>query len=262
MSASDFVRAKMECRKLAMVTCYDYTFARLLSKTAVDGILVGDSAAMVMHGHASTLSASVELIRLHTEAVARGAGDKFVVADMPFLSCQKGLSAALDAAQGFMTAGAHAVKIEGVDGHEDVIRRFVQSGIPVMGHLGLQPQSVHAYGGFRVQGQSNESARDICRKAKSLEELGAFAIVLECIPATLACEITRALRIPTIGIGAGARCDGQILVLQDLLGMNMDFHPKFARPFLDGANSILDALARFDAAVKAGTFPAAEESYS
>ena len=245
-----------------MVTCYDYTFARLLSKTAVDGILVGDSAAMVMHGHDSTLSASVELIRLHTEAVARGATNKFVVADMPFLSYRKGLVAALGSAQGLMTAGAHAVKIEGVDGHEDVIRRLVQSGIPVMGHLGLQPQSVHAYGGFRVQGRSDESARDICSKAASLEQLGAFAIVLECIPASLAAEITKTLRIPTIGIGAGVGCDGQILVLQDLLGMNIDFQPKFARPFLDGAGNVLNAVTHFDQAVKAGTFPASEESYS
>src|SRR5215471_5521846 len=134
-----------------MVTCYDYTFARLLSKSAIDGILVGDSAAMVMHGFSSTLFASVELMRLHTEAVARGAGGKFVVADMPFLSFRKGPAAALDSASILMTAGAHAVKLEGVDGHEDVIERMVQSGIPVMGHLGLQPQSVHAYGGFRVR---------------------------------------------------------------------------------------------------------------
>jgi 3-methyl-2-oxobutanoate hydroxymethyltransferase len=262
MCSRDFLRAKIEGRKLLMVTCYDYTFARLLSKSAIDGILVGDSTAMVMHGHPSTLSASVELMRLHTAAVARGVGGKFVVVDMPFLSFRKGLAAALDSASVLMTAGAHAVKLEGVDGHEDVIQRMVQSGIPVMGHLGLQPQSVHAYGGFRVQGQSGDSARDIARQATALEQLGAFAIVLEAVPASLAQEITNTLRIPMIGIGAGAGCDGQILVLQDLLGMNMDFHPKFARPFLDGANSVLDALARFDAAVKAGTFPAAEESYS
>jgi 3-methyl-2-oxobutanoate hydroxymethyltransferase len=262
MCSRDFLRAKIECRKLSMVTCYDFTFARLLSKSVIDGILVGDSAAMVMHGHASTLSASVELIRLHTEAVVRGAVGKFVVADMPFLSFRKGLAAALDSAHVFMTAGAHAVKLEGVDGHEDVIQRMVQSGIPVMGHLGLQPQCVHAYGGFRVQGRSDDSARDIIRQATALEELGAFAIVLECVPAPLAQEITQALRVPTIGIGAGAGCDGQILVLQDLLGMNMDFRPKFARPFLDGARSVLDAVAHFDEAVKAGTFPATEESYS
>lgn len=245
-----------------MVTCYDYTFARVLSRSPIDGILVGDSAAMVMHGHPSTLSASVDLMRLHTEAVVRGAAVKFVVADMPFLSFRKGLAAALDSASVLMTAGAKAVKIEGVDGHEDVIERMVQSGIPVMGHLGLQPQSLHAYGGFRVQGRSDDSAREIARRACALQELGAFAIVLECVPANLAQEITNALRIPTIGIGAGAGCDGQILVLQDLLGMSVDFHPKFARPFIDGAGSVLDALGRFDEAVKSGTFPTTEESYS
>jgi 3-methyl-2-oxobutanoate hydroxymethyltransferase len=259
---SDFQRAKIESRKLSMVTCYDYTFARLLAQSAIDGILVGDSAAMVMHGHSSTLSVNVEVMRLHTEAVVRGAAGKFVVADMPFLSFRKGLAAALDSAHVFMTAGANAVKLEGVDGHEDVIQRMAQSGIPVMGHLGLQPQSVHAYGGFKVQGRSNESARDIIRQAIALEELGAFALVLECVPASLAQEITAALRIPTIGIGAGAGCDGQILVLQDLLGMNTDFRPKFVRPFFDGARGILDAVAHFDEAVKAGTFPAVEESYS
>jgi len=260
-STKAFLRAKIEGHRLSMVTCYDYTLARLLSRSAIDGILVGDSAAMVMHGHASTLSANVDLMRLHTEAVVRGAGGKFVITDMPFLSYRKGLPEALDSAQALMGAGANAVKLEGVDGHEDVIQRMTQSGIPVMGHLGLQPQSVHSYGGFRVQGRNDESARDIARQARSLEELGAFAVVLECIPAHLAQEITEALRIPTIGIGAGAGCDGQILVLQDLLGMNVDFRPKFARPFLDGARSVLDAVANFDEAVKAGTFPAIEESY-
>jgi 3-methyl-2-oxobutanoate hydroxymethyltransferase len=161
-----------------------------------------------------------------------------------------------------MTAGAHAVKLEGVDGHEDVIQRLAQSGIPVMGHLGLQPQSVHAYGGYRVQGRSEESARDIIRQATVLEQLRAFAIVLECVPVGLAEEITRAVRIPTIGIGAGSGCDGQIVVLQDLLGMNPDFRPKFVRAFLDGVGSVADALCRFDEAVKAGTFPSGEESYS
>ena len=261
-SSGDFQRAKTERRKLSMVTCYDYTFARLLAQTAVDGILVGDSVAMVVHGHASTIAATVDMMRLHTEAVARGAAGKFIIADMPFLSYRKGVAAALDAAHVLMTAGAHAVKIEGVDGHEDVVERFVQSGIPVMGHLGLEPQSVRAYGGYRVQGRSDESAREIGRKASLLEQLGAFAIVLECVPARLAYSITEAVRIPTIGIGAGAACDGQVLVLHDLLGMNIDFRPKFARRFFDGAPSVLDAVARFDDAVKQGTFPAPEESYS
>lgn len=241
-----------------MVTCYDYTFARMLSTSAIDGILVGDSAAMVMHGHRSTLSASVELMALHTGAVARGAGGKFVVADMPFLSFRKGVEAALDTASILMQAGAHAVKLEGVDGHEDVIERMAQSGIPVMGHLGLQPQSVHAYGGYRVQGRSEVDAREIARQAKAIAELGAFAVVLECVPARVAEEITKSISIPTIGIGAGAGCDGQILVLQDLLGLNVDFRPKFARRFLDGECAVLDALARFDQAVKSGAFPSQE----
>jgi len=262
MCATDFLRAKNEGRKLSMITCYDYTFACLLAKSGIDGILVGDSAAMVVHGHRSTLSVTVELLRLHTEAVARGAPGKFIVADMPFLSFRKGVAAALDSAQILMSAGAHAVKLEGVDGHEDVIERLAQSGIPVMGHLGLQPQSVHAYGGFRVQGRSPENALTIARQAKALEQLGAFAVVLECIPANLAQEITSAVRIPTIGIGAGAGCDGQILVLQDLLGMNTDFRPRFARAFLDGAGSVLGAVANFDEAVKSGAFPAKEESYT
>src|SRR5882724_10022136 len=172
----DFLRAKAEGRKLSMVTCYDYTFARLLSKSPIDGILVGDSAAMVMQGYPSTLSASTELMRLHTEAVVRGAAGKFIVADMPFLSFRKGLAAALDSASILMVAGAHAVKIEGVDGHEDVVQRMVQSGIPVMGHIGLQPQSVHAYGGFRVQGRSRtrgkiSSVRRLLLKSLALSRL-------------------------------------------------------------------------------------------
>jgi 3-methyl-2-oxobutanoate hydroxymethyltransferase len=261
MSATDFLHAKAEGRKLSMVTCYDYTFARLLSGSAIDGILVGDSAGMVMHGHPSTVSVSLDLIRLHTEAVVRGIAGKFVVADMPFLSFRKGVAAALDAASVLMSAGAHAVKLEGVRGHEDAIQRMVESGIPVMGHLGLQPQSVNAYGGFRVQGRTPDAAREMVRESMLLQELGVFAVVLECIPAELACEITGALHIPTIGIGAGAGCDGQILVLQDLLGMNADFHARFARPFLDGARSVRDAIASFDDAVKTGAFPALEESY-
>jgi 3-methyl-2-oxobutanoate hydroxymethyltransferase len=265
MCAGDFLVAKAQGRKLSMVTCYDYTFARVLAESAVDALLVGDSVAMVVHGHANTLSATVGLMRVHTEAVARGieaaGGHKFLVADMPFLSYRKGIAAALDAAQELMTAGAKALKLEGVDGHEDVIERLVGSGIPVMGHLGMQPQSVNAYGGFRVQGRSASAAAEIARQARALAELGAFAIVLECIPASVAREVTDSLEIPTIGIGAGAGCDGQILVLQDLLGLNADFRPRFARRFADGGRDVLDALTDYDRAVKAGTFPRAEESF-
>ena len=265
----DFLSAKARGQKLSMVTCYDYTFARLLRGSAVDAVLVGDSSAMVVHGHSSTLAATLDLMRIHTEAVVRGVSTgnptapagKFIVTDMPFLSFRKGITAALDAAQELMIAGANAVKLEGVDGHEDVIERLTQSGIPVMGHLGLQPQSVRAHGGFQVQGRSVAAAREISRQARALGELGAFAVVLECIPAGLAREVTASLQIPTIGIGAGDGCDGQILVLQDLLGLNVDFRPRFARPFLNGAEDVLDALADFDRAVKAGTFPVAAESY-
>ena len=261
-SAADFLRAKTANHKLSVVTCYDHAFAQLMARSAIDAILVGDSAGMVVHGHPSTLSVSVDLIRLHTEAVARGAGKKFVIADMPFLSHRRGPAPALDAAFALMSAGAGALKLEGVRGHEEVIVRLIESGIPVMGHLGMQPQSVNAYGGFRVQGQSDAAAQQILRDTKTLEDLGAFSVVLECIPSSLAAEITKALSIPTIGIGAGPHCDGQVLVLHDLLGMNPDFQPKFVRPFLDGAQQILGALSAFDTEVKAGTFPNAKESYA
>jgi 3-methyl-2-oxobutanoate hydroxymethyltransferase len=261
-SVLNFLHAKAEGRRLSMVTCYDYTFARLLAKSPIDGILIGDSAAMVMHGQNSTLAINVEMMRLHTAAVVAGAPEKFIVADMPFLSHRKGVGPALDAAQILMGAGAHAVKLEGVDGHEDVVERLVESGIPVMGHLGMQPQSVNAYGGFRVQGRTENSAHKIVRQAQTLEKLGAFSLVLECIPAELAREVTAAVQIPTIGIGAGAGCDGQILVLQDLLGMNVDFQPKFSRKFVDGACAVKHAIAQYDAAVKDGSFPSSEESYA
>jgi len=262
MTPTTFLNAKAGGRKLSMATCYDYTFARLLAKSPVDGILVGDSAAMVVHGHATTLTATLPMMELHVAAVARGAGDKLVVADMPFLSFRKGLTAAMDAAHTLMAAGAHALKLEGVVGHEDVIERLVRSGIPVMGHLGLQPQSVKAYGGFKIQGRDGESALEIARNARALEELGAFAVVIECVLAELAEQISLALTIPTIGIGAGAGCDGQILVLQDLLGLNSDFRPRFARAFFEGEGPLVDALGRFDRAVKDSSFPSLEESFS
>jgi 3-methyl-2-oxobutanoate hydroxymethyltransferase len=261
MQAPDFIQAKASQRKISVVTCYDYTFARLLAGSSVDALLVGDSAAMVMHGHPSTLQADVPMMASHTQAVVRGASDKFVVADMPFLSYRKGLAVAMEAADQLMRSGAKALKLEGVAGHEDVIAHLVQSGIPVMGHLGLQPQSVHAIGGYCVQGRSEESARMIAAQAKQLEGLGAFAIVLECVPAKLARAVTAALKIPTIGIGAGADCDGQVLVLQDLLDMNPEFRPKFARPFGQLSGRIAEAVESFASSVRAGSFPQPAESY-
>ncbi|MEX0734378.1 MAG: 3-methyl-2-oxobutanoate hydroxymethyltransferase [Steroidobacteraceae bacterium] len=260
-SVLDFAAAKAEGRKISMVTCYDASLARVLEASAVDCLLVGDSAAMVMHGHPDTLAATVELMAMHTAAVRRGAPTRFLVADLPFLSYRKGVPAALDAVAAMMRAGAQAVKLEGVQGHEDVITAIVGSGVPVMGHLGLTPQSVNALAGFRVQGRNEDDAARILADARRLEELGCFSLVLECVPASLAARITRALSIPTIGIGAGADCDGQVLVLQDLLGLSNGFRPKFLRTYFDGFGQVREAVDRFDRDVKQGTFPTAAESY-
>lgn len=260
-SVLDFGLAKAEARKISMVTCYDASLARVLEASAVDCVLVGDSAAMVMHGHPDTLAATVELMALHTAAVRRGAPTRFLVADLPFLSFRKGVPAALDAVAALMRAGAQAVKLEGVHGHEDVITAIAGSGVPVMGHLGLTPQSVNALAGFRVQGRSEEDAARILEDALRLEALGCFSLVLECVPAGLAAQVTRRLAIPTIGIGAGPDCDGQVLVLQDLLGLSNGFRPKFLRTYIDGFAQFRDAIDRFDRDVKQGAFPTAAESY-
>jgi 3-methyl-2-oxobutanoate hydroxymethyltransferase len=244
-----------------MVTCYDAAFARVLEVSQVDCILVGDSAAMVMHGQPDTLGATVELMAMHTAAVRRGAPTRFLVGDMPFLSFRKGIPAALDAVGALMRAGAQAVKLEGVRGHEDVITAITGSGVPVMGHLGLTPQSVNALSGFRVQGRSEDDAARILEDAKRLESLGCFSLVLECVPSALAARITRSLSIPTIGIGAGIDCDGQVLVLQDMLGLSTGHRPKFVRSYLDGFERVREAFDRFDADVKQGAFPSASESY-
>ncbi|HAH05199.1 MAG TPA: 3-methyl-2-oxobutanoate hydroxymethyltransferase [Elusimicrobia bacterium] len=255
MKIQDFRRAKEEGRKLSMVTAYDYTMARIVNASAVDCVLVGDSAAMVMHGHPSTLQATTELMRLHTRAVARGAPDKFVVADMPFLSFRKGLAPAMDCVQALMQAGACAVKLEGLIGHEATLEHIIRSDVPVMGHLGLTPQSVHKLGGYRVQGRDSASARALKEQAARLEELGCFALVLECVPEELAGEVSAELSIPVIGIGSGRRTDGQVLVLQDLLGMTHDLAPKFVKRYLEGCSLMKDALDRFDAEIKNGGFP-------
>lgn len=260
-SVLDFAAAKAAGRKISMVTCYDSSLARVLESSAVDCILVGDSAAMVMHGQTDTLAATVELMALHTAAVRRGAPTRFLIGDMPFLSFRKGVPAALDAVAALMRAGAQAVKLEGVAGHEDVIEAIVGSGVPVMGHLGLTPQSVNALSGYRVQGRREDDAVRIVEDARRLEELGCFSIVLECVPSALGARITKALSIPTIGVGAGIHCDGQVLVLQDLLGLTGGHRPKFVRTYLDGNEVVRDAIDRFDRDVKQGAFPAAAESY-
>ena len=256
-----FSAAKAAGRKLVLVTAYDAWSARLLAEAPVDALLVGDSAMMVVHGERDTLGATVGLMALHTAAVARGAGDKLIVADMPFLSARKGRKHALDCAAALMRAGAHAVKIEGVRGHADVVRHLVESGIPVMGHIGLTPQAVHALGGFSVQGKYAAAAAQLQSDAGALEAAGCFALVLECVPRALGRTITEARRIPTIGIGAGPGCDGQVLVLHDLLGLNPSFKPRFVRRFADGAGLVRSGVDKYAAAVRAGTFPANREAF-
>jgi 3-methyl-2-oxobutanoate hydroxymethyltransferase len=261
VSVHAFAAAKASGRKLVMVTAYDAWSARLVADLPVDCLLVGDSAMMVVHGEADTLGATAEIMALHTRAVARGASGKFIVADMPFLSARRGRVPALECAAQLLRAGAHAVKIEGARGHADVIRHLVESGIPVMGHLGLTPQFVHTLGGYRVQGREKLAAARLREDAAVLEEAGAFALVLECIPRQLAREITMTRGIPTIGIGAGLGCDGQVLVLHDLLGLNPSFRPRFARVFADGAGLVGRGVGRFAAAVRRGTFPRTKESF-
>lgn len=260
-SVNEFAAAKHEGRKIVMLTAYDAWSARLLADAPVDCLLVGDSAMMVVHGQTDTLSATVELMALHTRAVASAARGKFIAADLPFLSARKGVTHALDAAAQLIRAGAQAVKIEGVRGHAEVIAHLVESGIPVMGHLGLQPQSVHALGGYTVQGRDEEAAARLREDVETLEKAGAFAVVLECIPEKLARTVTAATKIPTIGIGAGAGCDGQVLVLHDLLGFNPEFRPKFARRFVDGAKLVREGVEKFSREVRGGTFPARRESF-
>ena len=258
----DFARFKAEGRKISIVTAYDAWSARLVGRSQVDAILVGDSAAMVMHGHETTLAASVELMTMHTRAVATAAAGKFIIADMPFLSFRKGIPAAMTAVGDLITSGAQAVKLEGVDGHEDVIAQIVGSGVPVMGHIGLTPQSVNRFGGFRVQGRTESDAARLLREALALEALGCFSIVLECVPAAVAASITSQLTIPTIGIGAGPETDGQVLVLQDLWGVDTSHTPRFVRRYIDGECLLTDALNRYAADVRETRFPSAEESYS
>src|SRR5688500_8595165 len=212
-SVGEFAAFKAEKRKISIVTAYDAWSASLVARSHVDAILVGDSGMMVVHGQASTLGATVELMALHTRAVSRSSGGKFVIGDMPFLSTRKGIAEAMTAVGALVTSGAHAVKLEGVDGHEDVVRHIVGSGVPVMGHLGLTPQSVLQLGGFRGEGKNEAEAGRLIRQAHALGGLGCFAIVLECVPARLAAQVTAELTVPTIGIGAGAATDGQVLVL-------------------------------------------------
>lgn len=256
-----FAKAKTSGHPISMVTCYDSTFAKIVESSSIDCILVGDSVAMTMHGFEDTLKATTEMMATHVAAVRRGAPTKFIIADLPFLAHRGSIDETIRSVRNIVSAGANAVKIEGIDGSEETFRHIIESGVPVMGHLGLTPQSVNVFGGFRVQGKSASAADTIKKQAEKLEATGAFAIVLECVPVQLANEITKASRVPTIGIGAGNGCDGQVLVIQDLLGLNVDFRPKFVRQFGHLSDAASAALREFDRTVKDRSFPSETESF-
>lgn len=261
MTVLDFAKKKLNKEKFSMVTCYDFWSAQILNKSSVDCILVGDSAAMIMHGHDSTLPMDIKTMVLHVSAVKKGAPNKFIVADMPFLTHRKGTKYAMDCVEQLMRAGANAVKIEAQPGHEKIIKHIVESGVPVMGHVGLIPQSVHQLGGYKIQGKDTSSSLRLLALSKVLEEVGCFALVTECIPETLAKKITMQLQIPTIGIGSGNETDGQVLVLQDLLGCQNGFQPKFVRNFTNLHDIILSAVNEYHNTVAEKAFPSSKEIY-
>lgn len=255
MNIHDFQKKKINNEKITVVTCYDYWSAKIIDQSDVDCVLVGDTLAMVMHGHPTTVPATVDLMALHTEAVSRGITKKYILGDLPFFSYRKSLSESMDAVQRLMKAGAHAVKLEGADGNIATIKHIVESGVPVMGHLGLTPQSIHQLGGFKVQGKQEKAAQNLLQQARMLEDAGCFAIVLECVPSKLAKRITDSLVIPTIGIGAGPHTSGQVLVLQDMLGMNKEFNAKFLKTYLNGGDLVKNALNEYHREVQAQVYP-------
>ena len=254
---------KMKARgeRITAVTCYDATFAQLVETAGVDVVLVGDSLGNVIQGQTSTLPVTIDHVIYHCQAVARGLRCAHLVADMPFMSFRSVDVALLNAGRLMAEGGAHAVKLEGGVSVAPVVTALVASGIPVMGHIGLTPQSVHALGGHRVQGRGLDGRERVLNDALALQDAGCYAVVLEGIPATLAAEVSETLSIPTIGIGAGAQCDGQILVLYDMIGLNPDFKPKFLKRFAELGEVVVEALQCYQEEVRQGSFPAQEHCY-
>ena len=261
-TAATFAAAKAKGEKLSMLTAYDYSTAKLEDESGINGILVGDSLGNVVLGYEDTVSVTMEDMIHHGAAVARGAKNALVVVDMPFMSYEVTVEEAVRNAGRLMKEGrAGAVKLEGGVRVAEQIRAIVKAGIPVMGHIGLTPQSINVFGGFKVQGKSEEAARALLADAKAVEEAGAFAVVIEAVPAALAQMITDAVSSPTIGIGAGAGCDGQILVYQDMLGMFSDFTPKFVKRYANVGEVMREAFANYAAEVASGAFPTEEHTY-
>jgi 3-methyl-2-oxobutanoate hydroxymethyltransferase len=259
----DIQRMKAEGEKIAMLTAYDYPFARLMDMEGIDMVLVGDSVGPVVAGYDHTLPVTMEEMIYHCRAVSRGLGQAFLVADMPFLSYQVDLrEARLNAGRLVKEGGAQAVKLEGGENVAEVVKTLVDMDIPVVGHIGLTPQSIHRMGGYKVQGKQDQQARQLLRDARAVQDAGAFAIVLEGIPAGLAGQITAALDIPTIGIGAGVACDGQVLVIHDILGLCEKYSPKFVKRYADAASLIRQGIKGYIDEVKQGVFPGSEHSFS
>jgi 3-methyl-2-oxobutanoate hydroxymethyltransferase len=262
MKIHDFKRKKTERQKISMITCYDYPSACIVAESNIDCVLVGDSVAMAVHGYETTIMATMEMMILHTKAVARGIKQQFLISDLPFLSHKISLTQTVEHVKSLLQAGAHAVKIEGTDPDTcQTISYLVNAGVPVIGHIGLTPQFIHQLGGYKVQGKNQEQAEKIIQQALQLEAAGCFALVIECVPQQLALTITKSLVIPTIGIGAGAHTDGQVLVWHDLLGLQTDFNPKFVKRYLQGKEIILNALNAYAQQVQQVSFPATEESF-
>ncbi len=261
-TVSTFQQMKNDGKKITMLTAYDYSMAKLMDDAGIHGILVGDSLGMVMLGYEDTLSVTMEDMIHHTAAVARGAKNALIVGDMPFMSYQTSVyDAVLNAGRLMKEGRCHAVKLEGGATMCPQIQAITQASIPVMAHIGLTPQSVNAFGGFKVQGKTQKDAQKLLDDAKAVEEAGAFALVLECVPEKLAKHISEAISIPTIGIGAGADCDGQILVYQDMLAMFSDFKPKFVKQFVDIGTAMKAGFSNYIQEVQAGTFPAQEHTF-
>lgn len=263
VTTQDFIRMKQAGRAIAVLTAYDFPTARILDEIGIDAVLVGDSANMVFYGEPSTLSITVDQMIYHTRAVARAVKRALVIADMPFMSYQVNADEALRNAGRFLKeTGATAVKMEGGLPILPTIRRTVDAGIPVMGHLGLVPQSIHRFGGYGVRGRTAEERTFLKDSAIALQDAGCFSMVLEAIPADLASEISQSIKIPTIGIGAGVGCDGQVLVTNDLLGLFEDFQPKFVRRYAALTQTMREAFARYVQDVRDRKFPSDDESYS
>ena len=262
ITVRDVADMKARGEKIPMITAYDYTTAKVVDQVGIPLLLVGDSLGMVVLGYESTVSVTMEDMLHHVKAVTRGAKNPMVIADLPFMTYQLDPTQALsNAGRLIQEGGASSVKLEGGERMAETTRRIVECGIPVMGHIGLTPQSVNGLGGYRVQGRGREEAEQLLKDALALEQAGAYAVVLEMVPAPLACVISKRLTIPTIGIGAGAGCDGQVQVIHDMLGLFTDFVPKHARQYAHLADVMAGALTRYAEEVRDGSFPSAKESF-